>query len=116
MSLETKIRELMESKKAKALNEAAAGKANDGEQSNPTQGDSQKATVTEIDPFTGGAISADTSIKKGGQEAKQKQGDSKEAEVQDTDAHAAAKTLLTPVSRRVAQKLRHVKATAETQQ
>lgn len=91
MSLEHKIRELMESRKAKALNEAAAGKADDGEQSNPTQGDSQKASVTEIDPFTGGAISADTSLKKGGQEAKQKQGDSKEAEVQDTDAHAAAK-------------------------
>jgi hypothetical protein len=88
MSLETKIRELMEAKKAKALNEAAAGKANDGEQSNPTQGDSQKATVTEIDPFTGGAISADTSLKKGGSEAQQKQGDSKDAEVNNVDAHS----------------------------
>ena len=91
MSLEHKIRELMESRKAKALNEAAAGKTDEGEQSNPQQGDSQKATVTEIDPFTGGAIGADTSLKKGGSEAKTKQGDSKEAEVQDTDAHAAAK-------------------------
>jgi hypothetical protein len=86
MSLEHKIRELMESRKAKALNEAAAGKTDEGEQSNPQQGDSQKASVTEIDPFTGGAISADTSLKKGGSEAKQKQGDSKEAEVNQTKA------------------------------
>jgi hypothetical protein len=36
MSLETKIRELMEAKKAKAheLNEAVAGKSNDGESMN----------------------------------------------------------------------------------
>jgi hypothetical protein len=91
MSLENKIRALLEAKKVAALNEAAAGKADDGEQSNPMQGDSQRATVTEIDPFTGGVISADASLKKGGQEAKPRQGDSKDAEVQDTDAHAAAK-------------------------
>lgn len=91
MSLENKIRALLDAKKGQALHEAVAGKADDGEQSNPMQGDSQKATVTEIDPFTGGAISADTSLKKGGEEAKPRQGDSKDAEVQDTDAHAAAK-------------------------
>jgi hypothetical protein len=86
MSLETKIRELMEAKKVKALNEAVAGKADDGEQSNPTQGDSQKASYTEIDPHSGQAIvKADTSIKKpAGETSNPKQGDSKAADVQQT--------------------------------
>ena len=95
MSLETKIRELLESKKAKAaqvLNEAEAGKSNDGESMNAhMQGDSQKATYTEIDPYSGNPVSADTSLKKGGSEAKQKQGDSKDAEVQEVDPKDANK-------------------------
>jgi hypothetical protein len=89
MSLETKIRELMEAKKAKAheLNEAVAGKSNDGESMNANkQGDSKDSPIVEIDPFTGGAMSADASIKKGGQEAKPRQGDSKDAEVNQTKA------------------------------
>jgi hypothetical protein len=86
MSLEHKIRELMEAKKAKALNEAAAGKANDGEQSNPMQGDSQSAQYTEVDPFTGNPVTADTSIKKGGSEPQAKQGDSQAAAVNQTSA------------------------------
>jgi len=89
MSLETKIRELMEAKKAKAheLNEAVAGKSNDGESMNANkQGDSKDSPIVEIDPFTGGAMSADASIKKGGQEAKPRQGDSKDAEVNQTNA------------------------------
>jgi hypothetical protein len=95
MSLETKIRELMEAKKAKAaqvLNEAEAGKSNDGEAMNAhMQGDSQKATYTEIDPYSGNPVSADTSLKKGGAEAKQKQGDSKDAEVQEVEPKDANK-------------------------
>jgi len=95
MSLETKIRELMEAKKAKAaqvLNEAEAGKSNDGESMNANmQGDSQKATYTEIDPYSGNPVSADTSLKKGGAEAKQKQGDSKDAEVQEVEPKDANK-------------------------
>jgi hypothetical protein len=95
MSLETKIRELMEAKKAKAaqvLNEAEAGKSNDGESMNAhMQGDSQKATYTEIDPYSGDPVSADTSLKKGGSEAKQKQGDSKDAEVQQVEPKDANK-------------------------
>ena len=89
MSLENKIRELMESKKAqaRALNEAAAGKSNDGESMNSLkQGDSKDSPIVEIDPFTGGAMSADTSLKKGGQEAKPRQGDSKDADVNQTNA------------------------------
>jgi len=89
MSLETKIRELMEAKKAKAheLNEAVAGKSDDGQAMNANmQGDSKVSTYTEVDPFTGGAMSADASIKKGGQEAKPRQGDSKDAEVNQTNA------------------------------
>jgi hypothetical protein len=89
MSLETKIRELMEAKKAKAnvLNEAVAGKSDDGTPMNANkQGDSKDSPIVEIDPFTGGAISADASIKKGGQEAKPRQGDSKDADVNQTKA------------------------------
>jgi len=86
MSLETKIRELMEAKKAKAINEAAAGKADDGEQSNPTQGDSQNAQYTEIDPFSGSPKGEDSSLKKGPQEPKQKQGDSKDADYEEKNA------------------------------
>jgi hypothetical protein len=86
MSLETKIRELMEAKKAKAINEAAAGKADDGEQSNPTQGDSQNAQYTEIDPFTGSPKGEDSSLKKGPQEPQHKQGDSKDADYEEKKA------------------------------
>ena len=91
MSVERKIRELMEAKKAKAqaLNEADAGKTNDGEGMNAhMQGDSQKASWTEIDPHSGAAVNPeDTSLKKGGGDASQPmQGSSKKAEVQDTEA------------------------------
>lgn len=77
MSLESKIRQLMEDKKAKAhaLSEAAEG------MNSLKQGDSKVAEYTEVDPFTGGAVAADTSINKGGSEAQPKQGDSKAAEV-----------------------------------
>jgi hypothetical protein len=89
MSLENKIRELMEAKKAKAsaLNEAAAGKSGDGEGMNAhKQGDSQAATYTEIDPYTGSPKGEDSSLKKGPSEPKVKQGDSKDAEVDDIDS------------------------------
>ena len=93
MSLETKIRELMEAKKAKAqnLNEAAAGKQNDGEGMNShMQGDSKSAEYTEIDPHTGAAVKPqDSSLKKGPAEAKQKQGDSKDADYDEVDPHSA---------------------------
>jgi hypothetical protein len=84
MSLETKIRELLEQKKAKALNEAAAGKSDDGEGMNShMQGDSQKATYTEIDPHSGQAIvKTDDSIKKpAGETSNPRQGDSQDASV-----------------------------------
>lgn len=91
MSVERKIRELLEAKKVKAqaLNEADAGKTNDGEAMNAhMQGDSQKATWTEIDPHSGAAVNPeDTSLKKGAGDASQPmQGSSKKAEVQDTEA------------------------------
>lgn len=91
MSLEAKIRELMESKKAKAqLAEAAAGKANDGEGMNANpQGDSQAAQYTEIDPFTGSPKGEDSSLKKGPAEPKVKQGDSQDAQYQEVDPHSA---------------------------
>lgn len=91
MSLETKIRELMEQKKAKALNEAASGKSDDGEGMNShMQGDSQKASYTEIDPHSGQAIvKADDSIKKpAGEASNPKQGDSKDADVNQVDPHS----------------------------
>ncbi len=64
MSLETKIRELMESKKAKAqqLDEAL------GQEGTVQQGSSEKATYTEINPHTGAALNPeDTNVKKGAQ-------------------------------------------------
>jgi hypothetical protein len=77
MSLETKIRELLEVKKSKALNEAASGKSDDGESMNAhMQGNSQKPTYTEIDPHNGQAIvKGDDSIKKpAGETSNPKQG------------------------------------------
>lgn len=93
MSLETKIRELMESKKAKALNEADAGKQGDGEGMNAhMQGDSKTAEYTEIDPHTGAAVKPqDSTLKKGPAEPKVKQGDSKDAEVDEVDPHSQNK-------------------------
>ena len=80
----------MEAKKSKAaqeLNEAEAGKSNDGESMNAhMQGDSQKASWTEIDPYSGSPTGVDSSLKKGGAEAKQKQGDSKDAEYEEKKA------------------------------
>ena len=90
MSLETKIRELIEAKQAKALKEAAAGKANDGEGMNAhKQGDSQVAPYTEIDPHTGAAVNKeDDSLKKGpGEATNPKQGDSKTADYNQVDPH-----------------------------
>lgn len=90
MSLENKIRELMESKKAKALNEASAGKQGDGEGMNShMQGDSKTAEYTVIDPHTGAAVKPeDSSLKKGSSEPKVKQGDSKDADVNQVDPHS----------------------------
>jgi hypothetical protein len=91
MSLESKIKELMEAKRAKQLNEAAAGKSNDGEGMNANkQGDSQAPAYTEVDPFTGSPKGQDASLKKGPQEPKVKQGDSQDASYTETDPHNAA--------------------------
>ena len=90
MSLESKIKELMEAKRAKQLNEAAAGKSNDGEGMNSNkQGDSQAPAYTEIDPYTGDPKVQDSSLKKGPAEPKQKQGDSKDADYQEVEANNA---------------------------
>lgn len=82
----------MEAKKAKAqLNEAAAGKSNDGEGMNANkQGDSQAATYTEVDPFTGSPKGEDSSLKKGPAEGQVKQGDSQDASYTEQDPHNAA--------------------------
>ena len=86
MSLETKIRELMEAKKAKAqqLDEAL------GQEGTVQQGSSEKATYTEIDPHTGAAVNPeDTTVKKGAAEPKVKQGDSQDAAYTEQDPHNA---------------------------
>jgi hypothetical protein len=86
MSLETKIRELMESKKAKAqqLDEAL------GQEGTVQQGSSEKATYTEINPHTGAAVNPeDTTVKKGAQEAQAKQGSSENASYTEQDPHNA---------------------------
>jgi hypothetical protein len=98
MSLETKIRELMEAKKAKAsaLNEgmyatdstpSAGMKAPKEAQFH--QGSSEQAKYTEMDIFTGSPKSEDDTLKKGPAEAKVKQGDSKDAEYTEQDPHNA---------------------------
>ena len=86
MSLETKIRELMEAKKSKAqqLDEAL------GQEGTVQQGSSEKATYTEIDPHTGAAVNPeDTTVKKGAAEPKVKQGDSQDAAYTEQDPHNA---------------------------
>jgi hypothetical protein len=86
MSLETKIRELMESKKAKAqqLDEAL------GQEGTVQQGSSEKATYTEINPHTGAAVNPeDTTVKKGAAEAQAKQGSSENASYTEQDPHNA---------------------------
>ena len=86
MSLETKIRELMEAKKSKAqqLDEAL------GQEGTVQQGSSEKATYTEIDPHTGAAVNPeDTSVKKGAAEPKVKQGSSEDAAYTEQDPHNA---------------------------
>jgi len=96
MSVERKIKELLEAKqaKARALSEAAAGKSNDGESINANmQGDSQKAQYTEIDPYTGSPKGEDSSLKKGaGDSSQPMQGSSKKAEVDEVEAENANKT------------------------
>lgn len=91
MSLETKIRELMEAKKSKAqqINEAsAAAGLNAPDEAQALQGSSQKASYTVINPHTGAAVSGeDTSLKKGGAEAQVKQGDSQDATYAEVEAH-----------------------------
>jgi hypothetical protein len=90
MSLETKIRELMESKKAKAqqLDEAL------GQEGTVQQGSSEKAAYTVIDPHTGAASNAeDSTVKKGAPEAQVKQGDSQSASYTEQDPHNAATTV-----------------------
>jgi hypothetical protein len=91
MSLENKIRELMESKKAqaRALNEAtAAGKSDDGENMNSNmQGDSRVSPYTEVNPFNGNAVTPDGSRSKPAGEDKTNpmQGNSKKADYQELD-------------------------------
>lgn len=90
MSLETKIRELMEAKKAKAqqLDEAL------GQEGAVQQGSSEKATYTEIDPHTGAAVNPeDSTVKKGAAEPKVKQGSSEDAAYTEQDPHNAATTV-----------------------
>ena len=98
MSLESKIRELMEAKKAKAsaLNEAAY--ATDStpsagmkapKEAQFHQGSSEAPKYTEMDIFTGSPISQDDTLKKGPAEAKVKQGDSKDADYTEQDPHNA---------------------------
>jgi len=98
MSLETKIRELMEAKKAKAsaLNEGmyAADSTPSAGMKAPKeaqfhQGSSEQAKYTEMDIFTGSPKSEDDTLKKGPAEAKVKQGDSKDAEYTEQDPHNA---------------------------
>ena len=86
MSLETKIRELMEAKKSKAqqLDEAL------GQEGTVQQGSSEKATYTEINPHTGAAVNPeDTTVKKGAAEAQAKQGSSETASYTEQDPHNA---------------------------
>jgi len=86
MSLETKIRELMESKKAKAKQLAEAL----GQEGTVNQGSSEKAQYTEIDPYTGGAVNPeDTTVKKGAAEPQAKQGSSENAAYTEQDPHNA---------------------------
>jgi hypothetical protein len=96
MSLETKIRELMETKKSKAqqINEASASAGlNAPDEAQVQQGSSQKATYTEIDPHTGQAIvKTDDTLKKGGAEAQVKQGSSQDASYNQVEPHAANTT------------------------
>ena len=91
MSLETKIRELMEAKKSKAqqINEAsAAAGLNAPDEAQASQGSSQKASYTVINPHTGAAVNGeDTSLKKGGAEAQVKQGDSQDATYAEVEPH-----------------------------
>lgn len=90
MSLETKIRELMEAKKAKAqqLDEAL------GQEGTVQQGSSQAAAYTEIDPHTGAAVNPeDSTVKKGAAEPKVKQGSSEDAAYTEQDPHNAATTV-----------------------
>lgn len=91
MSLESKIKELMEAKKAKQLAEAsAAAGLNAPDEAQVMQGNSQRASYTEIDPHTGQAVvSADSSLKKGGSEPKVKQGSSQDASYTEQDPHNA---------------------------
>lgn len=89
MSLETKIRELMEAKKAKAqkLDEAL------GQEGTVQQGSSQTAPYAVIDPHTGAASNAeDSTVKKGPAESQAKQGDSKDAAYTEMDPHHPAGT------------------------
>jgi hypothetical protein len=90
MSVERKIKELLEAKqvKARALSEAASGKSEDGESINANmQGDSQRAQYTEIDPYTGSPKGEDSSLKKGaGDTSQPMQGSSKKADYEDKKA------------------------------
>jgi hypothetical protein len=94
MSLEAKIKELLESKKSKAqqLQEKTTDSGlNAPDEAQHAQGSSQKAQYTVVDPHTGMAVNPeDSSLKKGGAEAKQKQGSSEDADYTEMDPHAAA--------------------------
>jgi hypothetical protein len=88
MSVEKKIRELLESKKARQQVQEAAGS-----EPQQMQGSSQKADYTEIDPHSGAAVvKTDSTVKKGPAEGQVMQGSSKKAEMSAVDPHAAAST------------------------
>lgn len=93
MSLETKIRELMEAKKSKAQQINEAGLSSAPAEAQAMQGSSQKAQYTVIDPHTGAAVNGeDTSIKKGAAEAQAKQGSSQDAQYAELDPQAQNST------------------------
>jgi hypothetical protein len=92
MSLESKIRELMEAKKAKV--QQLQEKTTEAGLSAPDeaqyhQGSSEAPKYTEMDIFTGSPLSQDDTLKKGPAEAKVKQGSSKDADYSEQDPHNA---------------------------
>jgi len=88
MSLESKIKELIDVKRTKQLNEATVGgKSDTGEASSPMQGNSQAAQYTEVDPFTGSPKGQDSSLKKGPAEPKVRQGNSQDSAYQEVEAN-----------------------------
>ena len=93
MSLENKIRELIETKKARSaqqLNEA--GLTNVASEPQAMQGNSSRAQYTEIDPFSGDPKPEDNSRTKGGSEPQAMQGNSQKASYSELDPTNASGT------------------------